>query len=89
MIDLKERGRANAGELWDVALEKGFFNITWSDKVCNKEVLSVSMRRGPHVCQRVWLRQTLLHGDHVPLVTEGIKNTRKETTWKMSSGNAG
>ena len=24
MIDLKERGRAKAGELWDVALEKGF-----------------------------------------------------------------
>ena len=24
MIDLKERGRAKAGELWDVTLEKGF-----------------------------------------------------------------
>ena len=24
MIDLKERGRAKAGELWDVAFEKGF-----------------------------------------------------------------
>ena len=36
MIDLKERGRAKAGELWDVALE---INITWSDKVCSEEVL--------------------------------------------------
>ena len=25
MIDLKERGSAKAGELWDVALEKRFF----------------------------------------------------------------
>ena len=24
MIDLKERGRAKTGELWDVALKKGF-----------------------------------------------------------------
>ena len=51
-------------------------NITWSDKVCNEEVLrrvgeeraiiSVINRR-----QRVWLGYTLRHGDHVPLVTEG------------------
>ena len=51
-------------------------NITWSDKVCNEEVLrrvgeeraiiSVINRR-----QRVWLGQTLRHGDHVPLVIEG------------------
>ena len=51
-------------------------NINWSDKVCNEEVLrrvgeeraiiSVINRR-----QRVWLGQTLLHSDHVPLVIEG------------------
>ena len=51
-------------------------NITWSDKVCNEEVLrrddeeraiiSVINRK-----QRVWLGYTLRHGDHVPLVTEG------------------
>ena len=51
-------------------------NMTWSDKVCNEEVLrrvgeeraiiSVINRR-----QRVWLGQTLRHGDHVPLVIEG------------------
>ena len=51
-------------------------NMTWSDKVCTEEVLrrvgveraiiSVINRR-----QRVWLGQTLRHGDHVPLVTEG------------------
>ena len=51
-------------------------NITWSNKVCNEEVLrrvgeeraiiSVINRR-----QRVWLGYTLRHGDHVPLVTEG------------------
>ena len=53
-----------------------FFNITWSDKVCNEEVLrrvgeeraiiSVTNRR-----QRSWLGHTLRHGDHVPLVIEG------------------
>ena len=53
-----------------------FLDITWSDKVRNEEVLrrvgeeraivSVINRR-----QRVWLGQTLRHGDHVPLVTEG------------------
>ena len=51
-------------------------NINWSDKVCNAEVLrrdgeesaimSVINRR-----QRVWLGQTLRHGDHIPLVLEG------------------
>ena len=51
-------------------------NITWSDKVCNEEVLrhvgeeraiiSVINRR-----QRSWLGHTLRHGDHVSLVTEG------------------
>ena len=51
-------------------------NMTWSDKVCNEEVLrpdgeeraiiSVINRR-----QRVWLGQTLRHGDLVPLVIEG------------------
>ena len=51
-------------------------NIYWSDKVCNEEVLrrdgeesaiiSVINRR-----QRVWLGQTLRHGDHVSLVIEG------------------
>ena len=51
-------------------------NIYWSDKVCNEEVLrrdgeesaiiSVINRR-----QRVWLGQTLPHGDQVPLVIEG------------------
>ena len=51
-------------------------NITWSDKVCNEEVLrlvgeeraiiSVINRR-----QRVWLGQILLDGDHVLLVIEG------------------
>ena len=51
-------------------------NINWSDKVCNAEVLrrdgeesaimSVINRR-----QRVWLGQTLRHGDHVSLVIEG------------------
>ena len=53
-----------------------FFNITWSEKVCKEEVLrrvgeeraiiSVINRR-----QRVWLGQTVRHGDHVPLVIEG------------------
>jgi len=28
MIDLKERGRAKAGELWDVALEKETKSVT-------------------------------------------------------------
>ena len=51
-------------------------NITWSDKDCNEEVsrcvgeeraiISVINRR-----QRVWLGQTLRHGDHFPLVIEG------------------
>ena len=51
-------------------------NTTWSDKVCNEEVLrcdgkeraiiSVINRR-----QRVWLGHTLRHGDLVPLVIEG------------------
>ena len=51
-------------------------NTTWSDKVCNEEVLrrdgeeraiiSVINRR-----QRVWLGHTLRHGDLVPLLTEG------------------
>ena len=50
--------------------------MTWSDKVCNEEVLrpdgeeraiiSVINRR-----QRIWLGQTLRHGDLVPLVIEG------------------
>ena len=50
--------------------------MTWSDKVCNEEVLrpdgeeraiiSVINRR-----QRVWLGHTLRHGDLVPLVIEG------------------
>ena len=53
-----------------------FLNITWSDKVCNEEVLrrvgeeramiSVINRR-----QSSWLGHTLRHGDHVPLVIEG------------------
>ena len=50
--------------------------VYWSDKVCNEEILrrdgeesaiiSVINRR-----QRVWLGQTLRHGDHVSLVIEG------------------
>ena len=52
-------------------------NITCSDKVCNEDVLrrvgeeraiiSVINKR-----QRIWLGHTLRHGDHVPLVIEGI-----------------
>ena len=51
-------------------------NIFWSDKVCNEELLrciggeraiiSVYNRR-----QRVWLGQTLQHGDLASLVIEG------------------
>ena len=58
MIDLKERGRAKAGELWDVALEKGFFNITWSDKVCNEEVL----RRVGEERTIISVRESVLRG---------------------------
>ena len=57
-------------------LWKEVLNITWSDKVCNEEefrrdgeeraIISVINRR-----QRVWLGQTLRHGDHFPLVIEG------------------
>ena len=48
-------------------------NITWSDKVCNEEVLR---RVGPFISvinsrQRVWLGHTLRHGDHFSLVIEG------------------
>ena len=51
-------------------------NITWSDKVCNEEVLR-RVGEGHHICyqqterQRVWLGQTLRHGDYVPLIIEG------------------
>ena len=57
-------------------LWKEVLNITWSDRVCNEEelrrdgeeraIISVINRR-----QRVWLGQTLRHGDHVSLVIEG------------------
>ena len=67
-------------------------NTTWSDKVCNEEVLrcdgkeraiiSVINRR-----QRVWLGHTLRHSDLSPISNLG-KNNRKETTRQTSSGNA-
>ena len=51
-------------------------HISWSDKVCNEELLrsvggekaiiSVINRR-----QRVWLGHTIRHGDLVPVVIEG------------------
>ena len=75
MIDLKERGRGRL-ESCGMWLWRKVLNIYWSDKVCNEEVLrrdgeesaiiSVINRR-----QRVWLGQTLRHGDHVSLVIEG------------------
>ena len=68
------------------------FNITWSYKVCNEEILrrvgeeraiiSVIKRRR----MRVWPGHTLRHGDLVPLAIEG--RITGETTWKTSTGNA-
>ena len=63
-------------------LRRKVFNISWSDKVRNDDVLrhvceeraiiSVTTRR-----QRVWLGHTLWHSDLVPLVIEGrIKGKR-------------
>ena len=48
-------------------------NISWSDKVCNEELLrSVGGERAiisvTSARQRVWLSYTLQHGDLVPLV---------------------
>ena len=80
--------RLESCEIW---LSRKVLNITWSDKVCNEEVLrrvgeeraiiSVINRR-----QKVCLGHTLRHGDLVPLV---IENNSKETTWRTLSGNAG
>ena len=51
-------------------------NITWSDKVCNEEVLRRVGEERSIIAfinrrHRVWLGQTLRHDDHVPLVIEG------------------
>ena len=59
--------RLESCEMW---LWRKVLNITWSDKVCNKEV---SRRAGevraiiPDINrrQRVWLGNTLRHGDLV------------------------
>ena len=76
-MDLQERAcavrRLENCEMW---LWRKVLNITWSDKVCNKEVL----RRACEVRaiipvinrrQRVLLGHTLRHDDLVPLVIEG------------------
>ena len=51
-------------------------NITWPDKVCNEEVLKRVGEERAIIAfinrrQRVWLGQTLRHGDPIPLVLEG------------------
>ena len=48
-----------------------FFNITWCDKVCDEEVLWRVGKERAIISVRVWLGQTLRHGDHVLLVIEG------------------
>ena len=66
--------RLESCEIW---LWRKVLNITWSDEVCNEELL-----------RRVGEERAIIirHGDLVPLV---IENNSKETTWKTSCGNAG
>lgn len=51
-------------------------NISWSDKVCNEEVLRCVGKERAIISvinerRRVWLGHTLQHSDLVPLVIEG------------------
>ena len=77
IMDLQERGcavrRLENCEMW---LWRKVLNITWSNKVCNKEVLRRACKVRAIIPvinrrQRVLLGHTLRHDDLVPLVIEG------------------